>query len=60
MSTPIYFALFEILQKYLYGADCVLTGEMELVLTLISTILSIAVVLLPFILVFLFIRWCFG
>lgn len=60
MTTPIYFAVFEILQKYLYGAETVLTAEMQLTLTQLSTLLSLIVVLLPFILVFLFIKVVFG
>lgn len=60
MTTPIYFAVFEVLQKYLYGSETVLTADMQLTLTQLSTLLSLIVVLLPFILVFLFIKVVFG
>lgn len=56
MSTPIYFAIFEILQKYLYGAEAVLTAEMQLTLTQLSTVLALIAVLLPFIIVFVIIK----
>ncbi len=59
MNQAIYFMIYEILQKYIYGADTVLTAEMALALTQLSTILSLIVVLLPFIIVFMFIRAVF-
>lgn len=59
MSQAIYFQIYEILLKYLYGADAILTAEMQLSLTQLSTLLSLFIVLLPFILVFLFIRAVF-
>lgn len=60
MSTAIYFAIFEILQKYLYGADTVLTAEMQLTLTQLSTVLSLLAVLLPFVVVFVILRAVFS
>lgn len=60
MSSPIYFEIFELMHQYLYGIDTVLTGEMQLTLTQISTILSLLVVLLPFIIVFMILRAVFG
>lgn len=59
MSQAIYFQVYEILLKYLYGADAILTPEMQLSLTQLSTFLSLFVVLLPFIVIFLIIRWAF-
>ncbi len=60
MSSPIYFEIFELLQQYLYGADTVLTADMQLTLTQLSTILSLIIVMLPFIIAFLILRAVFS
>lgn len=52
----MYFRLYTMLQGFVYGADTVLTPDMELTLTLLSTCGSLFVVLLPFALVWRFIR----
>lgn len=60
MSEPIYFSIYSLLQEYLYGADTVLTADMELVLTFVSTTLSGLVLVLPFVVVFVILRAVFG
>lgn len=52
----MYFQLYTMLQGFIYGADTVLTADMELTLTLLATCGSLFVVLLPFALVWRFIR----
>lgn len=52
----IYYQLYDMLSGYIYGADAVLTGDMELTLTLICTLGSLFVVSLPFVLVWRFIK----
>lgn len=47
----MYFQLYTLLQTYIYGAETVLTPDMELTLTLLSTCGALIVVLLPFALV---------
>lgn len=59
MSQAIYFQIYEILLKYLYGADALLTAEMQLALTQVSTILSLLVLLLPFLIVLLIVKAVF-
>lgn len=59
MSQAIYFQIYEILLKYLYGADAILTPEMQLSLTQLSTFLSLFVVLLPFLIVLLIVKAVF-
>lgn len=59
MDQAIYFQVYEILQKYLYGADALLTAEMQLALTQVSTILSLFVLLLPFLIVLLIVKAVF-
>ena len=55
---PIYFALFELLQQFIYGLDTVLTPEMQLTLTILASTGSVFVVAVPFILVKnFFSRW---
>ena len=48
---PIYFTLFNLLQQFIYGLDTVLTPDMELTLTMMSTIGSLFVVAAPFVLI---------
>lgn len=52
----MYFQLYTMLQGFIYGSDTFLTADMELTLTLLSTCGSLFVVLLPFALVWRFIR----
>lgn len=52
----MYFNLYEILRNGIYGAETVLTGDMELTLTLLATIGCVFLVSLPFLLVYKFIR----
>lgn len=52
----MYYTLYNLLSQYIYGADAVLTGEMELTLTFLSTLGSIFVTTLPFLVVYLVIR----
>lgn len=52
----MYYTLYELLSKYIYGAGATLTGEMELTLTFLSTLGSIFVTALPFLVVYLVIR----
>ena len=60
MSQAIYFQIYEILLKYLYGADAILTAEMEVVLVALATVLSLFAVLLPFIVIFVILRCVVG
>lgn len=46
---PIYPEIYALLQQYIYGADAVLTGDMELTLTFCATLGSLFVVSLPFV-----------
>ena len=52
----MYYTLYNLFIQYIYGADAVLTGEMELTLTFLSTLGSIFVTTLPFLVVYLVIR----
>lgn len=51
-----YYQLYDLLSGYLYGPDAVLTGDMELTLTMISTAGALFVVAMPFMLVWRFIK----
>lgn len=58
MGRPIYFALYELLQMYIYGLDVTLTVDMELTLTIMATAGSVFAVSIPFVLVYgFFKRW---
>ena len=52
----MYYTLYDLLSKYIYGAGATLTSDMELTLTLLATIGSIFVTALPFLVVYLVIR----
>lgn len=54
---PMYFELYTLLQQYIYGVDTVLTADMTLTLTLLSTVGSLFLVGLPFLLVWKVFRW---
>lgn len=56
MENGIYYTLYALLSQYIYGADAVLTGDMELTLTFICTLGSLFVVALPFLVVWRFIK----
>ena len=58
-SSDMYSNLFNILKDAIYGSDVELTGSQEYALTLISTILTYATILLPVILVIFIAVWCF-
>lgn len=58
-SSDMYSNLFNILKDAVYGSDAELTGSQEYALTLISTILTYATILLPVILVIFIAVWCF-
>lgn len=57
---PVYFAIYGLLQKYLYGAGAELTADMELTLVQLSTVLSLLAAVMPFLVVFFIIRAVFG
>lgn len=58
MERPIYFALYELLQMYIYGLETTLTADMELTLTIMATAGSVFVVAVPFVLIYgFFKRW---
>lgn len=48
MDQGMYFVLYDILSKHIYGVDAVLNGDQTLTLTILSTIGALFVVLLPF------------
>lgn len=48
----MYLNLYEILRNGVYGAETVLTADMELTLTLLSTIGCVFLISLPFLLVY--------
>lgn len=52
----MYYTLYNLLCQYIYGAGAELTEHMELTLTLLSTLGSLFVVTLPFLIVYLVIR----
>ena len=52
MSTGVYFQLYALLHQYIYGLDASLNPHMELVLTQFSTIGSLMVAGVPFLVVF--------
>lgn len=52
----MYLNLYEILQNGIYGADTVLTGDMELTLTILATAGCVFLVSLPFLLVWKIIK----
>ena len=52
----MYYTLYDLLSQYIYGAGATLTGEMQLTLTFLSTLGSIFVTALPFLVVYLVIR----
>ena len=56
----MYFVLYNLLQQYIYGLDVALTPDMQLTLTLLSTIGSLFVALLPFFVVWRIIRVIVG
>ncbi len=56
MNEPIYFSLYALFQKFIYGADAVLTEHMELTLTILATAGSLFVVAIPFLLVWRVLR----
>lgn len=58
-ATDMYSDLYYVLKDAIYGADVELTGSQEYALTLISTILTYATVLLPVLLVVGIAVWCF-
>lgn len=58
-SSDMYSNLFNILKDAVYGLDVELTGSQEYALTLISTILTYATILLPVIIVIIIVAWCF-
>lgn len=58
-SSDMYSNLFNILKDAVYGSDAELTGSQEYALTLISTILTYATILLPIIIVIFIVVWCF-
>lgn len=58
-SSDMYTNLFNILKDAVYGSDPELTGSQEYALTLMSTILTYATILLPVILVIFIAVWCF-
>lgn len=59
MENGIYQNCYELIQQYIYGG-VELTPAMELVTVLISTLGCIALVALPFVLVYFLIRFIIG
>lgn len=55
----MYYALYDLLLNGIYGADAVLTPDMTLTLTLISTIGCLFLIALPFICVWRLVRMWF-
>lgn len=56
----MYYELFELLHTHIYGIDAVLTPDMSLTLTMLSTIGSLLVVAVPFIVVWIVIKMITG
>lgn len=44
----MYSTIYDLLLEHIYGLNTVLTGDMELTLTLLSTLFCVFVVVLPF------------
>lgn len=57
---PIYFTCYDMMQEFIYGSDAQLTEHMELTLTILATICSLFVVVVPFVVVFFVIRLITG
>ena len=57
---PIYFSCFDMMKEFIYGSDAQLTEHMELTLTILATICSLFVVVIPFVVVFFVIRLVTG
>lgn len=45
----IYYQIFDIFQRFIYGAEAALTSDQTLTLTLLSTVVCVGVAVLPFI-----------
>lgn len=56
----LYESAYVLFHEYIYGLDAVLTADQTLTLTLLSTIAAVFVVSIPFILVFLMIKFMLG
>lgn len=52
----LYPTAYELFRNYIYGADTELTPEMQLTLTMLATLAALFVVVIPFIVVWFFIR----
>ena len=51
VTTGIYWSIYALLSKYIYGVGVTLSEDMELTLTILSTLGCLFVVALPFVLV---------
>lgn len=52
----MYFTLFDLLHQYIYGAETILTADMQLTLTICATLGALFVVVVPFIVAWRFIK----
>lgn len=59
LATPLYDSAFELFQTYIYG-NVVLSADQSLVCTMLATVASIAVVAVPFFLVYSGLKFIFG
>ena len=57
---PLYFTCYDMMKEFIYGSDAQLTEHMELTLTILATICSLFVVVIPFVVVFFVIRLVTG
>lgn len=59
MTTPLYDSAFQLFHTYIYG-NAVLSADQNLVCTMLATAAAIAVVAVPFFLVYSALRFIFG
>lgn len=57
---PLYYSAFQMFANFIYGEGAVLTAEQNMVLTILATIAALAVVVVPFVVVWLIIRFVTG
>lgn len=56
-SMSLYYSAYQLFSDYIYGVGAELTPEMNLTLTMLSTLASLFVVAVPFIVVWFVIRF---
>lgn len=60
MAAPLYDSAYQLFATYIYGNPAVLTADQTLVLTALSTMAALAVIAIPFFVIFSAMRFIFG